>query len=43
MADGQVYLHFNITNMITIWIMAAIGFAVLGLVTKALNKNSDAA
>lgn len=36
--DGPAYLHFNITNMVTIWIMAAIGFAVLGLAGKFWNN-----
>lgn len=38
--EGGTYLHFNITNMVTIWIMAAIGLTVLGLVTK-LWKNKQ--
>jgi hypothetical protein len=35
------YLHFNITNMITIWIMAAIGLALLGLVSSTIKNKSN--
>lgn len=41
--EGPAYLHFNITNMVTIWIMAAIGLAVLGLGARIWkNKQGDA-
>ncbi len=36
--DGQAYLHFNLTNMITIWIMALIGITLYGLVRNLGNK-----
>lgn len=39
--DGPAYLHFNITNMITIWIMGAIGLAVFGAASKWYqNRNA---
>lgn len=41
--DGPAYLHFNITNMITIWIMAAIGLALFGFATNAWKNKSAAA
>lgn len=40
--DSPAYLHFNITNMVTIWIIVAIGFVALGLGNKLLNKNQAA-
>lgn len=39
--EGPAYLHFNITNMITIWIMAAIGLGLFGLLSKYWNNRSD--
>ncbi len=39
--DGPAYLHFNITNMITIWIMAAIGLGLLGVATNLWQNKQD--
>lgn len=41
MAEGATYLHFNITNIITIWIMAALGFAISGIIVKAWQNRQD--
>lgn len=40
--EGPAYLHFNITNMVTIWIMVAIGLAITGAVSS-WYKNREAA
>lgn len=40
--EGATYLHFNITNMITIWIMGAIGLAFLAYGSKLYNNRNAA-
>lgn len=40
--DGPAYLHFNITNMITIWIIVALGISALGLANKFWHKDANA-
>ena len=39
--EGGSYLHFNITNMVTIWIIVAIGFIGLGAVNKFWKAKGD--
>jgi hypothetical protein len=36
----KTYLHFNITNMITIWIIVGVGFGLLGLAGKAWQNKA---
>lgn len=38
--EGPAYLHFNITNMITILIMVALGATAFGFLSKLWNRNS---
>lgn len=38
--EGPAYLHFNITNMITIWIMALAMGALSGFVATAWKNRS---
>ena len=40
--DGPAYLHFNITNMITIWIMVLALGAVSGFAAKAWKNRQGA-
>lgn len=42
MSEGPAYLHFNITNMVTIWIMVALGITALGFFNKLWNKDANA-
>jgi len=35
------YLHFNLPNMITIWIMAGIGVAAYGWIRSTMKKSSS--
>lgn len=35
-----VYLHWNVTNWITVILMAAIGFAILGFVSQLWHNRS---
>jgi hypothetical protein len=41
--EGGNYIHFGFVNIITIWIIAALGFLALGAFAKAWQaKNGDA-
>lgn len=38
--EGAAYLHLNVTNMVTIWIMGAAGVALYGLVRNLKSNNN---
>lgn len=42
MAGEQTYLSWNVANWISVLIMAAVGFAVIGFAVKTIRKRSDA-
>jgi hypothetical protein len=35
----ETTISWNATNMVTIWLMAAIGFAVIGFAAQAYKKS----
>lgn len=39
--EGGKYLSFNMTNMITIWIMAVIGFALFNMAMRMIKPSGD--
>jgi hypothetical protein len=38
--EGQTIISWNVANWITIVLMAALGFAAIGLVANSVNKMS---